>query len=393
MRKITHILLISCMLLGLSGCWSAKELSDLAIVTSLGIDKTEEGYKVSIQLVNPGAISTKAGGGSLVPYAVYSAEGKSIFEALRRVTTLTPRRPYFAHLRVVVFSEETAKLGIRKPLDLLSRDHEMRTDFVIVIAKGMKAETPLTVLPPLEKIQANKTFQSIENSEKSWAATKVVLLDELIRSLVSDGKEPVLTGLELLGSPDMAASTKNIESTKPSAITKIGHIGVFNEDKFVAWLDEEESKGFNYITDNVTGTLKWIECDGGTISIEVLRSKTDMKGSIEKGKPTINLNVSAEANIGEVECPIDLSKADPITDLEKQFNKKLEEIILSTVEKAKELETDIFGFGEVIARAEQKKWETLKKNWDEEFLNTDVEVKVDIKIRRTGTITEPYHEE
>jgi len=393
MKKIAPLLSVLFILLGLTGCWSKKELSEIAIVTALGIDMIEDGYRVSIQIVNPGAIAAKTGGQDL-GMLVYAAEGRTVLEAIRRLTTVAPRKPYFAHLRVVIFGEETAKAGLRKPLDFLSRDHSMRTDFVITIAKGMKAEDQIKVLTPMEKVSANKIYTSIETAEKNWAPTKIVLLDELVSALISEGKEPIITGLEVLGNPETGNKRENIERVQVPVTIKSDYIGVLKEDKLVDWLDERESKGFNYITDNITNTVGFIECEGGgTITIETIRSKTDMKGIFEKDKPKIKIHITTEADIADVECPIDISKTETITELEHKFNKKTEAIILESIDKAKKLKTDIYGFGEALSRADAKKWERLKHTWDEEFTKLDVETKIDIKIRRTGTITESFQKE
>ena len=118
-----------------------------------------------------------------------------------------------------------------------------------------------------------------------------------------------------------------------------------------------------------------------------------MKGNFEKGRPKINLTITAEANVADVECPTDLTKSKALSDLEKEFNKKTKEIVLESVERAKELKTDIFGFGDEIERVSPKKWEEIKNNWDEVFPTTEVDVKVDIKIRRLGTISDSFQEE
>lgn len=393
MKKVVFLPLIFSLVFSLSGCWSAHELTELAIAMGLGIDKTDDGYKVTVQIVNPGEIAEKKGGSAL-PITVYSAEGNSILEALRKLTTMTPRKVYLAHVRVILFGEELAKAGIRKPLDFLSRDHEMRADFVIAIAKDLKAEEMLKVLTPMEKVAANKIFSSIETSEKNWAPTKIVLLDELVSSLVSEGKQPVITGIYLDGDPEAGAKISNIQQTNMPTIIKSDHLAVFKEDKLIAWLDESESKGFNYATDNISSTVGFIECgDGGTLTIETIRSKTKVEGSIEDGKPKIVIRVKTESNIGDVECPIDISKAEKIEEIEKEFNDKTEMIIRGSIDRAKELGTDIFGFGEIISRVEPKKWEELKENWDEEFKKLDVEVHADIDIRRVGTILDSFQEE
>ena len=393
MKIPVYILLSFLMLLSLTGCWSKRELTDIAIVSALGIDLAEDGYRVSVQVINPGEIAAKQGGNGL-GISVFTAEGKSIAEAVRKLTTVSPRIPYLAHLRVVILGEEVAKTDIKKPLDFLSREHEMRADFVIGIAKGMKAEDQIMILTPMEKISANQIFSTIETAEQNWAPTKIVLLEELIDTLVSEGKEPVITGLEVVGDPETGSKAENTQSAKPQTSIKTDYLGVFKQGKLIEWLDESESKGFNYITDNIKKTVGYVECDGGgTVTVEIIRSKTDMKGTIENGQPNIKIEVISEANISDVECPIDLSNSESVHDIEKKMNKKIEENILNTVEKAKELKSDIFGFGEVIGRDEPKEWKSLKKNWDENFIETNVEVKVDLKIRRIGTTSESFQEE
>lgn len=48
----------------LSGCWERKELNELAFVLGLGLDKAEDGYKVSMQVVIPSSITSQSAGGS-----------------------------------------------------------------------------------------------------------------------------------------------------------------------------------------------------------------------------------------------------------------------------------------------------------------------------------------
>ena len=54
-RKMILLFLILTLLL--SGCWSKRELHELAIVVALGIDKVDEDFEVSIQVVDPSSRS------------------------------------------------------------------------------------------------------------------------------------------------------------------------------------------------------------------------------------------------------------------------------------------------------------------------------------------------
>ncbi|WP_368657733.1 Ger(x)C family spore germination protein [Metabacillus halosaccharovorans] len=387
------LLIIICMLLLTSGCWSKKDLNELAIVTAIGIDKTEDGYSVSIQVLNPSELAGNTSSGR-TEVVRFIKSGETVFEALRKLSTDTPRRIYLAHLREVVFGEELAKEGIGKALDFISRDHEMRTDFYITVAKGSTAADILNIQTAIEKVPANKLFNALENSESVWAAAKTVKLDELINSIVSKGKEPVLTGIYHYGNAEVGSSIENVHNVSPETGLRIDYLAVFKEDKLIGWLNKDESKGFNYITDNIKNTVVTIEQEDGKITIETLRSKTKVKGKMVKGKPVIDIFITPEGNIADVESSIDLTKPETIDKLEKKYNENIKERVQTSIQQVQEeFKSDIFGFGEVIHREDSKAWKGLKNNWDEHFTNLDVNVDVKADIRRLGTITDSFQKE
>jgi spore germination protein KC len=381
----------------LTGCWSRRELNDLAIMTAVAIDKGEKenSLMITAQAVNPGEVAAQAGASNRTPISVYQEEADTIFEAVRRMSTLMPRKLYWSHLRMVVIGEDLAKeVGINKVLDFLSRDHELRTDFYIVIAKDSRAEEVVKMLTHADDISANKMFTSLEISEKTWAPSISVALDELISDLVSDGKHPVLTGIKMVGDPEVGQTQKNVETTMSETMLKYSNLAVFKKDKLIGWLSEAESKGYNYIMGNVKSTVGDIDCpEGGKLITELVRTDSEVKGKVKNGKPEITVNLFAEGNVGEVQCNIDLTKTETIEKLDKKLSKDIKYFMNKVVDKAKEEGVDIFGFGEVIHRSDPKEWKNLKENWDETFKEITVNITVDAKIRRTGTVGNSFLEE
>lgn len=375
-----------------TGCWNRRELNDLAIEVAMGIDKSGDQYQITSQVVDPGEVAAKEGGGARTPVITYQAKGDNPFEARRKMTTISPRKIYASHIRVVVIGEELAKEGIGDVLDYLSRDHEHRTDFFIIVAKDTSAEKVLKILTPLEKIPANKLYTSLESSEKAWAPTSGVTLDELISDIVSTGKHPVLTGLQVKGEQKIGESRENVEEIGTPAQLQYSGIGVFKNDKLIDWLNEEESKGYNYIIDNVKSTVGHVACpNGGSLVLELMNSQTNVKGKVKNGNPQIDITISIENNVGAVQCQIDLMKTKTIAELEKRAEQKVKSIIEQTINQVQEeYQVDIFGFGEAIHRADPKVWKKIEKNWDEEFVNLPVHVKADVKIRRVGTVGQSF---
>ncbi|MEK4342507.1 Ger(x)C family spore germination protein [Brevibacillus sp. FSL L8-0710] len=113
MRKpITMACLFLLLLVVLTGCWNRRELNELAIAVAMGVDKKDNDYLVSIQIVNPGAVAAQRAGTDTAPVITYSTQGTSIFEALRRTTTKSPRKIYLSHMQVIVLGKEVAEEGI-----------------------------------------------------------------------------------------------------------------------------------------------------------------------------------------------------------------------------------------------------------------------------------------
>ncbi|MFS0891493.1 Ger(x)C family spore germination protein [Peribacillus frigoritolerans] len=377
----------------LSGCWSSIELNKLAIVTAMGIDKTENGYLVTVQILNPSELAGDARSGR-TEVVTFKKSGATIFEAIKSLSTDVPRRIYVAHLREVVFGEEMAREGIAKPLDVLSRQKELRSDFYMTVAKGSTAYDTLNVQTALEKIPANKVFDSLENSAKRWAATKTVTLDELVSSIVSKGREAMLTGIYVYGDPESGSNVTNAQNLSPKSGLRLDYLGVFKKDKLVGWLNKNDSKGVSYITDTVKSTVETIPCEGEKITINTFKSKTKVKGKVEKGNPKIDINVSSEGSIGEVECTIDLTKPEKIEELNKRYAKDIKGKIEGSIKTLQEkYQSDIFGFGEEIHRTDPQAWKRLEGNWGQEFANLDVNVTVKAKIRNLGTISESFQKE
>lgn len=389
MKKTSIFLFILFILfaLFLSGCGGKRELNELAIVVAMGIDKVENEYEVSLQVVNPSEVSSKQGNSGRSSVVTYHAKGKSVFEAIREMTTVTPRKPYFSHIQILVLGEELAKNGISESLDFFSRDHELRSDFYVIVSDETSASEILSIFSPLEKIPASKLYNSLEVSEKAWAPTTYIHIHDLVNEISKKGKNAVLTNIRIVGEADLGKERINIEKIDPPARLKYSGLAIFKQDKLVGILTEKESKGYNYIKNNVKNTLGLIACPkGGNLSMEVTNAKTKVKGKVKNGVPSIHVKINIKQNVGEVNCSIDLSKKKTNDYINKESRARVKKIVedaLDTIQK--DYQIDVLGFGEAIYRADYKEWKKIENEWDELFPNVKVNVSVDVITTGSGT--------
>ncbi|KUP24542.1 Ger(x)C family spore germination protein [Paenibacillus sp. DMB5] len=379
----------------LSGCWERQELNELAFVLALGLDKAEDGFEVTMQVVIPSAISSQTAGGmgSGIPVVTYSFPAASIYEAFRKFNLTSSRSGYMGHIRVVVIGEALAREGLGPVLDVLKRSREPRMDFYAMVAKEGTAKEVLNVLTPLDKLPANKLFNALDKSYQVSAKTVAVTLDRFIEDLLYEGKNPVLTGVEVQGDPEAGGEKSNTERTSPKTRLRYEDVAVFKKDKMLGWLNDGETVGYNFVVDNVVKNTGHVEGDDGKlIVIEGLESSTKRKVKIIGGEPHIFLEVKAICNVQEVQGTDHLETDQTIHELEK----KTEERIIDRMEDAvsqinKRFNVDIFGFGQSIYRTHPKVWARLQEqNKDNYLKELPIHYKADVTINRIGTIDSSF---
>jgi len=414
-RRIAVVVALALLATLLTGCWSRRELNELSITLGLGIDKKGDQYVVSAQVVDPSQVASHAmGGGERAPVTLYRTTAPTISEGLRKLTTTAPRLIYLAHLRIVIFGEELARSGISDAIDYLSRQHETRTDFYFAIAKGTTAENVLNILTPLEKIPANNLYASLRISADYWSPTHGIFLDELINGLSSYGKSPAISGVRIVyngvtlgggggsggagegGNSSMSQHLNEVEESglnvkeieSPIELYFSG-IAVFRKDRLIGWLNTDESRGYNYIQGNVHQSMGHVKCpDGGKISSDVIRTHTKLTAKIVDNKPRFLVSVTAEGNITEVACKIDLEDPATIPQLNEMSNQSLKKLIEKAIYAAQhKYKTDFLGLGYTLLRSHPKVWKDFEDNWNEKFTSLPVDVHVDYRLRRIGTIS------
>ncbi|MFS0557501.1 Ger(x)C family spore germination protein [Brevibacillus sp. 179-C9.3 HS] len=391
--KGIKVLLSVVLVIILAGCWDRKELNDLAIAVGIGIDKVQGGYQVSVQVVDPAEVAANKGKPGRAPVTLFTMNAPTIFEAVRKMTTISPRKIYMAHTRMLIFGESIAREGISPVVDFVSRDHEFRTDFYIAIARGTTARDILKVITPLEQIPSTELFVSLETSSKVWAPTAAVTMDQLITDFTSKGKQAVLTGIQLTGPVGEGEQRKNVEQIDSPVLLQYTTLATFRGDKLSTWLSESDSKAFSYITGKVKSTVGSMGCKGGgRITMEVMDADSKIEAIMKNGIPAVNVHVQLENDIGEVQCKLDLTDMNTITELEKEAEKNLEALLKKAIANAKKNGVDIYGFGEAIHRKYPKVWKKIGDNWEKEFAKLPVHVKADVKIRRLGTINNAFDE-
>lgn len=384
--------LLGCVFM-LAGCWDRIELNDVSIVTGLAVDKGENTkYRLTLEVVNASQFSKNQMGGEAAPALTYSLEGDTISELLHKVNIGITRRLIFSHTRVLYISEKIAKEGILEFIDYLDRSGQFRNDFNIMVTKGEKAEAFVKVTYPIQKVPSLKIHKQTQSFTEEWGGDPGVRLTDFISALTSKGRNPVSATLVIAGDPKKGETSENNMKLSVDTLVELDGMAVFRADRLIGYLSVDETRNY-YWTQKLKTTSMSVPCsdeenkfeDEKFIAVTVTETNTKLKVDYANGKPVLKVKINGETRIEATQCMNDLTKIDTYNDFEKKINRYVANHIRETIKKVQtEFGVDIFGFGDAFNRQHHKEYQKVEDKWDEVFAQADVEVDVNLHLRRSG---------
>ena len=160
-------------------------------------------------------------------------------------------------------------------------------------------------------------------------------------------------------------------------------LGLFKNDKFVAWANPNQSKGINIINNKVYILGVVVDYQDKKIVTEITEMETGFK--VEDNK--VKITIDTTGAIQEINADINLYDPQTIEDIKKADIEKIKEYVNEAINLAKINKTDIFGFGNYVYKNNPQKWEEIKDKWDDEiFPNLEIEIEVNLKLQAKGSI-------
>lgn len=377
-RLVLLVFIICFNILLLTACWDNIELSRLAIVTGIAIDKSQDKqYEVSVQIIKPGSISSGqsqdggGGGGDKKNYYIISSKGRTISEAIWGMLSMIDRDIFLSETQVMIIGEEVAKQGISDIADFFVRQRGTQLKADVLVARGVKAKEILDTKVETGGTPAEYISETVKNSRLRPKMKEMLFID-LLKDIVREGKSPVISGI----------TKKN-----GSSITVEG-AAVFKKDKFIGWLEPDDTRGLIFATKEVQGAnivIPNLHSTEESVSVEVLKSRNHMDVKWENEEPSFSINIEQEAYIAEQQGPTCTNFGQELQKLEEEYKKEIENEVKDTLREAQEkFKSDIFGFGEIIYKHNPGYWEMVKDNWGDEFGQVQVKVNATVHIVRTG---------
>lgn len=370
----------------LAGCWDQREISELALVRGVAIDRTDDGLvRVTIQSNRLSATSqTGAGGMGGAPgqpaMHTASAVGPSIFEAIRNLALSSSRRIMWAHNQLIIIGRKQAEHDVTEVVDFFTRNPELRYRALVAVAEGeasllLTRPTGLETLPSdsIEKIFRYATF--IGKAHR-------VDIKEFAASFLSGEISPALPALRQV--PQLAAGAA--ASAEDPVEVEVSGMSVFRRNKLVGLLTDEESRGMLLAQERMRRVVLGVPCPGGqgkVVAELVDREARIRPGVGPGGQVTVHVAIKVQAALSTVSCSIDVQDPRVLGRIESAIAGELESNVKAAVARAKELKVDPIGVGRYIRGYFPAHWERLRNDWPERI--TDVRITAGAEARVVGS--------
>lgn len=387
MKRCIICILLLALTLNLCSCWDMREINEIGIVIAIGIDKKEDSnlYQVTAQIANIEANqSNKKEPQTSGQTFIANSSGRTIFEAIRNMVTYSSRRIIWSHNSIIIMGEQVARDDITPVMDFFTHNPELRMKTWITVSEG-KASDYIATQTGLEAISGT----SIKQLFRYHSLVGVTINSDMLNVysyFLSTTKQPLIAKVSLKKT-SLSADDKGKIQKKPQVV--LAGAAVIKDTKMVGWLTLDETRGAAWIRDETEGVIVTIPHPDNPkkmISLEMKRTKVDIKSEIKDSFPVINIYISYKAMIDEEDTFTTLS----IDEFKKKVELSSKNEILKNINKAifkvqKVYKSDVFGFGRVVHVYNKEKWNNeYKDNWESIYPNVPVNIIINSDVNSSN---------
>ena len=350
---IKKILSLFIIFLFLGGCYDYSEINDLAIITAIGIDKKNNNYIVTYELLSDNLDKNSA---NIKSYTI-TQKGTTLTETIKQLEKKIIKKAYYAHADVVLLSENVLKNNNIEVIDTILRNPKIRENFALYIVDNPQ-KTLKNTTDQMPIIGTN-----IINNFKKQNTNK--LYKDVINEVLSFGKDTTIPKIKISN----------------NTITLEG-LAIFNNFKIVDYLDTNETSLYYLLNNNTNSYIQTKKYNDKDISVNI--NDSNIKINIDKKKILITGSIYAE--VINNSSKINLNNDKELLKIEKYFQKELNNNTINLFKKIQNKKSDIFALSEKYYINTRNKNKLI-------WLYSDIDSNIKFNITKKGIINEVTNHE
>lgn len=377
MKRWLYLLAAMALLL-LPGCWSRRELTDVAPVFTAGFDQTENGQiEVTLGLIRPAPNVDSRGGGGRV---LVIRTAPTIADALRAIDVVTSRRISFRHTRIILIGERLARAGTDPVLDFLARSPQWRLSARPFVVRGTSIRGVIETRPLLDRFVADKLWK-IEDTPAALATS----LKDFLVARTADDVDAFMPTIGLYPHT----------SSLPETPTELGLTGAvaFRKDRAVAFLGLDDASYALWLFRRGAASTITVPCPDAPARKVALEFTTIRRRIIPwwDGKaPSFQVLVYGDLRAVDAQCPtLDFLDLAAVQKVDTAVNKKAQQGVQHAIAIVQKAKSDPFRFGAHLRARFPDAWRQVgEAKWPETWSHAQVKVTAQFRIVHPG-VTAP----
>lgn len=424
---IFFLVLLIFFIYGFSVSYTSHNISNLAYVLALGIDKGENAkLKISAQFAKNTISSENGSSDSSSNNILTACEADSIFSALNILNSYIGKEINLAHCSVIIFSEEIAKEGLYNEIYSIANNEEIRPSTNFVISNCSAYDYLNNTNPIIEKL-TTKYFDTLSITSRFTGYFSNITIGNFFHNLVQGNYDStaIMGGLNLTArseenkqdsgnnnssedssdSSDTSnrnSSSQNFENSSnqnvqitpdnliagsSSIVGKRGNenlgLAVFNKDKYCGQLTATETICHLLIANEINTCIFTISNpfnENDSIEVQIIpEKKSKISSNYDNDNFKFVIDLYLNANIIDIEKNLNFEDPEVLekfaTSLTNSLNSKFEKYFKKV---SKEYNSDIDKFYLSILKYFPTQDSLNNLDWKQKYMNSEFSCNINI---------------
>lgn len=366
--------LLPLLLFSACGTVEGKELSQRLIIEAIGIDKSGDGVKITLQTLDTHTLGTGSDPNETEKITgIYSFEGETVGGALSDAQSITGLSPLYSQARMIVLGNSLARDNVSQPLDFFLREYNARSDILIAVAAGNAAD--------------------IVSADLGEAVADAVVLEDAVTAGSENGRNarvPLYQFMNLILTETDSAYCPVIELKEAEYSDRkevsVSGTAFFKDNALDFIAGEELTQGLLFLTDKVKDAVITVDGEKGKYTLSIISSNTKFKtGRAENGSFIFGISTKVKCDITQFGTrDFENVKAEEAEDAERSASEYIRGLMENGIRALfYERHCDICRFGRRINLKYPRYYELYKQEMFSEDVS-EIRLKVDVTVRRTG---------
>lgn len=371
--KKSTLALIAFLILTLTGCNKLSmysefhEPDELVVISTIGVDYADGKVTVTAE-TGTGLDGT--------PPTIFKETAGSLAEAVNAIQNgFISKEAYFAQTDRIVIGSEAAERIFDEIMDYIARDVSMRLAADIYIVKNGTAQD-LIEHAAGNDVSASDLLSAISDRAGTLEIGTVYSCGDIVTGLM---KDRAALAMAIEESPVVEVS----DEKEKASILPAGN-AILKNGKEKTYLPKAATAGIMILRNELSTGLVSVSIPQGDAVLKIMSIKAEYES--DDYSKELKIKISARMSVIETAGDIHLTDEVTLNALEKNASETLVEYVKAAVIAAQNEKLDIFGIGQKLEIKNPKKYDIVKKSWDEVFSDLSITVEAEAKISNTYDI-------